>query len=88
LLASASDDKTVKLWDVATGVVLQTLEGYTSWVNAIVSSPNGRLLASASGDEVVQAVEHGHRAGTADAFAEEAELFRKYMELQSSILPR
>ena len=30
LLASASYDKTVKLWDQATGVTLQTLEGHRS----------------------------------------------------------
>jgi WD40 repeat protein len=31
LLASASSDETVKVWDVATGSLQQTLEGY-SWV--------------------------------------------------------
>jgi WD40 repeat protein len=30
LLASASDDETVRLWDAATGAALQTLEGHTS----------------------------------------------------------
>jgi WD40 repeat protein len=32
LLASASDDKTVKLWDAQLGAVLQTLEGHSSSV--------------------------------------------------------
>src|SRR5277367_3143002 len=41
-LASASDDKTVKLWDTATGAALQTLEGHSSLVYAVVFSPDGK----------------------------------------------
>ena len=37
-IASASRDETVKLWDVATGHLIRTFEGHTSYVNA------GRLL--------------------------------------------
>jgi WD40 repeat protein len=54
LLASASDDKMVKLWDMAMGAALQTLEGHTSWVNAVAFSPDGKPPASASGDEAVK----------------------------------
>src|SRR6266699_2914443 len=32
----------------------QTLEGHTSWVNAVTFSPDGKTLASASGDETVR----------------------------------
>ena len=39
LVASASHDKTVRLWDAATGAVLQTLMGHTEYVNA---SPSRR----------------------------------------------
>ena len=31
-LASASDDKTVKIWDASSGECLQTLEGHSSWI--------------------------------------------------------
>ncbi|MEH2411156.1 nSTAND1 domain-containing NTPase, partial [Nostoc sp.] len=53
-LASASYDKTIKLWDAATGKPLQTLSGHSSWVNSVVFSPDGKRLASASGDKTIK----------------------------------
>jgi WD40 repeat protein len=53
-LASASDDKTVRMWDGETGALLQTLEGHTGWVRSVTFSPDGRRLASASYDETVR----------------------------------
>ena len=49
LLASASGDETVRLWDAASGAALKTLVGYAG---AVAFSPNGMLLASASSDTV------------------------------------
>lgn len=53
-LASASWDKTVRLWDAASGQPTATLEGHTDRVNAVAFSPDGHQLASASDDRTVR----------------------------------
>ena len=53
-VASASDDCTVRLWDSATGAVLQTLVGHSSSVKAVAFSLDGRQVASASADRTVR----------------------------------
>jgi WD40 repeat protein len=56
LLASASGDQTVRLWDPATGEALRTLEGHGNRVYAVAFSPDGKLLTNASADEIVSLV--------------------------------
>jgi WD40 repeat protein len=54
LLASASYDQTIKLWNPATGALMHTLEGHSHWVESITFSPDGQLLASGSADQTIK----------------------------------
>jgi WD40 repeat protein/tRNA A-37 threonylcarbamoyl transferase component Bud32 len=54
MLASASLDGTIKLWDVATRQQHATLTGHTGVVWAVAWSADGRTLASASADRTIK----------------------------------
>jgi len=54
ILASAADDKTIRIWDPRTGQELLTLTGHTSEVESIAFSANGRYLISGSRDLTVR----------------------------------
>jgi WD40 repeat protein/serine/threonine protein kinase len=64
-LASASWDRTVKLWNATTGEEIHRLEGHEDQVWAVAFSPDGTRLASAGGDRVVNVwdVETGRLTG-------------------------
>ena len=53
-LATASRDKTAKVWNISSGRDVLTLSGHTSEVYGVVFSPKGTRLATASGDNTAR----------------------------------
>ena len=46
-LASAGDDRMVKVWDATTGQEIRTLRGHAESVIVVAYSPDGKTLVSA-----------------------------------------
>jgi len=83
-LASGSDDKTIRLWDRASGKELAVLKGHEDSVRSVAFSPDGQTLASGSGDHTIRlwdrtkykelAVLRGHELGvTSVAFSSDGQ---------------
>ena len=53
-LASASPDRTVKIWEASSGRCLQTLEGHSDSVRSVAFRHDTSRLASASSDKTVK----------------------------------
>jgi WD40 repeat protein len=68
LVASGSEDKTVKVWDTSTGQCLTTFCGHRGSVHRVTLSPDSKLCASFGWDGVVQIwkVRTGKRVSTFD----------------------
>jgi WD40 repeat protein len=53
-IVSASSDRTLRIWDAATGRTRGTLLGHGAYVNGCAISPDGTLIASVSADGTVK----------------------------------
>ncbi len=70
---SGSDDKTLKLWEIATGKELRSFAGHADTVSSVAFSPDGRFALSGSYDKTLKLWEvatgrplrtfSGHRLG-------------------------
>lgn len=53
-LASASDDNTVRVWDIAAGREAAILSGHSHFVTAVAYGPDGTSIASGSWDNTIK----------------------------------
>ncbi|MEH2183825.1 NB-ARC domain-containing protein [Nostoc sp.] len=61
MLASGSDDQTIRLWNAHDSTCLTVLQGHTGGVTSVRFSPNGQILASASEDSSIRLWSVAHR---------------------------
>ncbi|MEH2117304.1 hypothetical protein [Nostoc sp.] len=53
-IASGSDDKTVKVWQLNTGELIHTFNGHSAEVYAIAFSADGKTLVSGGKDKTIK----------------------------------
>ena len=53
-LLSGSRDKTIKMWDVSTGMCLMTLVGHDNWVRGVLFHSGGKFILSCADDNTLR----------------------------------
>jgi serine/threonine protein kinase len=53
-IASSGDERTIKLWNLATGKQVSSLNGHFQQVNVVAISPDGKFLVSGSDDNTIK----------------------------------
>jgi len=59
-LASGSRDKTIRVWDVSTGLCLFILTGHDNWIRGLSWHPGGKYLLSVSDDKTLRVWDVAH----------------------------
>ena len=54
LIATGSNDRTVRIWDAFSGVQAAILHGHASWVTAVAFTPDGQSLVTGSDDSTIR----------------------------------
>jgi WD40 repeat protein len=84
ILASGSEDRTVKLWDLGAGKEIGTLE-HTAGVDAVAFAPDGKTLASGGKDETVTLWDVDRTGKTAGRFGKEVATLRGHTRPVSAL---
>ena len=54
IIASGSEDGTIKIWDGKTGQQIGNLVGHLKYINSVTFSRDGKSLASGSSDNTIR----------------------------------